>query len=233
MIYVMSDIHGEYEKYRAMLDKIGFSDADTLYVLGDAIDRGENTVALLRDMAARDNVYLIKGNHEGVAAYILRWLNVEITEDNVSSHMDDKLMQAILDWHQSGGLPTLRDFKRLSAQERSDLIDYLEDTPLYEVVEAGDKTFVLVHAGLGNFARDKKLREYTFYETACMHPDWSRRYFDDESVYVVSGHVPTLSVTGKAEIYQNAGNIAIDCGACFGGRLACVCLDTLQAYYVD
>ena len=34
MIYVMSDIHGMYEKYEKMLKQIDFSEKDTLYVLG-------------------------------------------------------------------------------------------------------------------------------------------------------------------------------------------------------
>ena len=40
MIYVMSDIHGCYEKYRQMLDLIRFCEEDTLYILGDVVDRG-------------------------------------------------------------------------------------------------------------------------------------------------------------------------------------------------
>lgn len=40
MIYVMSDIHGCYEKYRAMLKAIKFAEDDALYVLGDVLDRG-------------------------------------------------------------------------------------------------------------------------------------------------------------------------------------------------
>ena len=47
MTYVMSDIHGQYDKYLAMLDKIAFSDDDTLYILGDVLDRGEEPVELL------------------------------------------------------------------------------------------------------------------------------------------------------------------------------------------
>lgn len=41
MIYVMSAIHGCYEKYRRMLDAIYFSEKDTLYILGDVRDRGK------------------------------------------------------------------------------------------------------------------------------------------------------------------------------------------------
>ena len=34
MYYVMSDIHGEYEKYLLMLEKIQLSEKDALFVLG-------------------------------------------------------------------------------------------------------------------------------------------------------------------------------------------------------
>jgi serine/threonine protein phosphatase 1 len=42
MTYVIADIHGCYEQYKALLEKINFSASDTLYVLGDVIDRGPN-----------------------------------------------------------------------------------------------------------------------------------------------------------------------------------------------
>ena len=34
MIYAMSDLHGCYEKYIKLLEKIKFSNNDTLYILG-------------------------------------------------------------------------------------------------------------------------------------------------------------------------------------------------------
>lgn len=40
VIYCMSDIHGELDKFERMLDLIHFSDEDHLYILGDVIDRG-------------------------------------------------------------------------------------------------------------------------------------------------------------------------------------------------
>ena len=48
--YVMSDIHGDYERYRKMLQLIRFKDTDTLYILGDIIDRGSNGIKILQDM---------------------------------------------------------------------------------------------------------------------------------------------------------------------------------------
>ena len=44
MIYVMSDIHGMYEKYEKMLKQIDLSEKDTLYVLGDIVDRGSGSM---------------------------------------------------------------------------------------------------------------------------------------------------------------------------------------------
>ena len=35
MTYVMSDIHGEHDRFKAMLQEIQFSDKDTLYIRGD------------------------------------------------------------------------------------------------------------------------------------------------------------------------------------------------------
>ena len=51
MIYAMSDLHGCYELYRAMLEKIRFGNDDTLYVLGDCVDRGPEGIRIVRDLA--------------------------------------------------------------------------------------------------------------------------------------------------------------------------------------
>lgn len=47
MHYVMSDLHGCYQEYREALEKINFNEQDTLYVLGDVVDRGPEPIKLL------------------------------------------------------------------------------------------------------------------------------------------------------------------------------------------
>jgi len=44
MVYAISDIHGYYDKYIRMLDKIEFNKNDMLYVIGDVIDRGDDGI---------------------------------------------------------------------------------------------------------------------------------------------------------------------------------------------
>lgn len=232
MIYVMSDIHGEYEKYRMMLEKINFTSQDELYVLGDVVDRGAEPVKILQDMAIRENVFLLKGNHEIMASFVLKRLNVEITSENAETQIDFLTMRVILEWQQNGGETTMKEFRTLSKAEKLDILDYLDDTALFEVVEVNEKAFILVHAGLGNFSSQKALSEYTVDEITNSRPDYRRKYFSNPSIYIVSGHTPTRAITGKDEIFHSQNNILIDCAASFGGRLACLCLDSMEEFYV-
>jgi len=230
--YVMADIHGEYDKFIKMLSLIEFSDEDELYIVGDVIDRGPNSVKLLRDLSLRDNVYPIVGNHELVARIVLRKLLVEITDDNAESHLDTETIGMYLEWTANGGDTTVKELRELSASERFDLLDYMDEFVLYDMVDVVNKTFVLIHGGLGNFEPGKKLSQYTPDELTFCRPDYDTKFFDDDSVYLISGHTPTLSITGEPSIYYNGNNIVIDCGAAYGGRLACLKLDDMTEFYI-
>ena len=85
----MSDLHGCYDKYLQMLEKIKFNKDDTLYVLGDSIDRGDDGIKILLDMMKRPNVVPMLGNHEYMAYSVLKKFNVEITAYNYNSHLDE------------------------------------------------------------------------------------------------------------------------------------------------
>lgn len=64
MHYVCCDIHGQYDLYMELLRQIDLQPEDTLYVLGDVIDRGPDSIGILKDMMERDNVEMFIGNHE-------------------------------------------------------------------------------------------------------------------------------------------------------------------------
>ncbi len=232
MIYAMSDLHGEYDKYRAMLEQIHFSDEDVLYILGDVVDRGEKPVEILWDMSLRSNVYPLMGNHDRMALDVLRTLTVEITEESIEQNLTLDTMQALFLWERNGAQSTIDGFRRLPMDDRMFLLDYMEDFAPYEVVTAGGRTFVLVHAGLGDFRPDKGLDEYDIFDLAFIRFNYEKEYFGG-STYIVTGHTPTITITGKPEIYHSHNNICIDCGAVFpGGRLACLCLDTMEEFYI-
>ena len=60
--YVISDIHGEYDKFITLLEKIDLKDMDTLYILGDVVDRGPNPVKTLLKLMEMPNVVLFHKN---------------------------------------------------------------------------------------------------------------------------------------------------------------------------
>ena len=42
--YVISDLHGQFVLLQLLLEKIEFSANDELYILGDIMDRGPNSI---------------------------------------------------------------------------------------------------------------------------------------------------------------------------------------------
>ena len=71
--YVMSDIHGEYNMYIKMLEKINFTEKDRLFIIGDVIDRGLNSIDVIEHIRKHKNIYLLKGNHEAMMVDALKY----------------------------------------------------------------------------------------------------------------------------------------------------------------
>lgn len=179
------------------------------------------------------NAVLIAGNHEVMALKCLDFLRQEITEKSVAQ-IDDEMIGDLLTWQYNGAQTTMSEFDTLDPELQEDVIDYLQDAVLYAEVEAGGRKYILVHAGLGNFSPKKQLSEYTIDELVWERPNYNRRYFRD--CYVITGHTPTqyIGINPKpGYIFRHRNHIAIDCGACQkDGRLAAICLDTDEEFYV-
>lgn len=158
MIYVMGDIHGCKKAYLEAIEKIKLSQYDTLYVLGDVVDKGNEGIEILQDMMMRANVVPLIGNHDYMALTMLRKLNVPITEENVETYLSVEDMTDFLNWQRDGGKGTFEAFRRLNAEEKKDVLEYLEEFSLYEEVEADGREYVLVHSSLEPF--DPYIKEY-------------------------------------------------------------------------
>lgn len=99
--YVISDIHGEYELFIKLLEKIRFTSADTLYVLGDVIDRGPHPIKALLKLMEMPNAVCLVGNHEVMALKCLKFLRQEITESSIEK-IDEKLLDNLATWQYNG-----------------------------------------------------------------------------------------------------------------------------------
>lgn len=192
--YVMSDIHGMYNKFMLMLEKLQFSSADRLYVLGDLVQRGPDSVNVVREIMHRENVEAIMGNHDRMA---LDFRDPEIFADR-------------------------------------EVVEYLRKLPLYKEIEIAGQKYILVHAGLGAFSKEKKLESYSEGELTWTRTDYTKPYFED--IIVITGHTPTQKIPHNpypGKIVRMNNHIAIDCGAPFKhGCLAALCLETGEEFYV-
>ena len=237
MIYAMSDIHGCYEKYRDMLETIKFAADDTLYVLGDVLDRGPDGFKILLDLAARPNAVGLLGNHELLAAVVLPSLlrTMRQGEEQPLSKTEQEQMQK---WIQNGGKPSILQLLRLSGEEMEIVCAYLRSLSAYEEVTVERRKFVLVHAGLEHFSITRPLEEYDLEDFLFCRPDLDTTYFPDKTL--VFGHTPTRLLhrqIGEPEqpdrIFRRGTMIGLDCGCVYsGGRLGCLCLDTMEEFYV-
>jgi serine/threonine protein phosphatase 1 len=231
--YVISDIHGEYQKFIALLDKIQLKDTDTLYVLGDVLDRGTHPIKTLLKLMEMPNAVCLVGNHEVMALECLEFMQKEITDETIEE-LDIKTWENILTWQNNGGKTTIDEFRRLDADMRMKVLDFINDLLVYEELTVAGKDFILVHAGLGDFSPEKDMEDYSLHELIWKGADYGMTYFPDK--YVVTGHTPTQTIEQNPNpgfIYRKNNHIAIDCGANFpDGRLAAICLDTGEEYYI-
>lgn len=233
MIYVISDLHGyPLEKFKKLLKKAEFSDDDFLYILGDVIDRnGDGGVEMLCWLIEQSNIQLLLGNHEAMLL-ACKFVFDEITDESIEALNEDKIM-LLNNYMLNGGDVTLKSLSMLgkkSPEAVRDIYDYLADAPLYEAVTAGENDFILVHGGLENFRKNKKLSEYTAEELIWCWPELEDEYFDD--IITVFGHTPTMSYgdENKEKILKTRTWIDIDVGAAYGQEPILLRLDDLMEF---
>ena len=125
MRYIVADIHGCYQQYQMLLEKIQFSEKDELNVLGDVVDRGPEPIKVLQDMMKRTNVIFILGNHDFIMYTLMKKLSVEISDENFDKHLTTELLLVYNLWLQDGGRVTAEQFSKLSYSEKMDMLDYI------------------------------------------------------------------------------------------------------------
>lgn len=64
MVYVMSDIHGNRERFENIINQIQLKPDDMLFILGDVVDRYPEGISLLREIMKMPNARMLLGNHE-------------------------------------------------------------------------------------------------------------------------------------------------------------------------
>lgn len=234
-IYVTSDLHGlPLADLKRLLNMVNFNDDDWLFILGDVIDRqNDGGIEILKWLLEQPNAQLILGNHEAMLLSC-DFVFEEITDENIGDFTQEK-MELLMNYTQNGGdvtLKTLRSLLQTVPDTLTDILDYLRDAPVYETVSVGNKDFLLVHSGLDNFSKNKKLVDYTVDELIWAWPEITDEYFDD--IITVFGHTPTMSYdhANKGKILKTKTWIDIDVGVPYGNSPVLLRLDDLKKFYL-
>ena len=146
MRYAIADIHGGSRTFAALLDKIALRHCDQLYLLGDYVDRGPDSLGVLEAICrlkdAGYDIKPIRGNHDDM---LLRTLRGD--HDWFSTHYFDEWGK--LAFHQLWGSISEAELQKLvkSADENifpPNYLNLLQSMP-YLIVE---DDYIFVHAGL-------------------------------------------------------------------------------------
>ena len=223
--YVISDIHGEANLFRDILNQICFSAEDHLYILGDVIDRGPDGIALLQEIMDTPNMTLLLGNHEYM---MLQYFAPEATETEIRR------------WNKNGNTPTRDAYLQLDPAEQMRIMEYLQNLPTYREVTIGDKIYYLVHGFPGENVHDQV---------------WHRPAMTDPNpipnTTLIIGHTPVLYMQVTKEereqrmaemirmgerptILHTPGFIDMDCGCSFEEplkTLGCLRLEDMAEFY--
>ena len=229
MNYVLSDIHGNLRAFRGIMEKIPLRPEDTLYVLGDVIDRYPDGIAILFELMDMPNAKLLRGNHEEM---MLSALTMRVDPDDLWSVRMRR--EALALWYYNGGRVTHDAADRLSGEERRRMFRYLRSLPDEYRLRTGGTDWLLVHGAPKEICpAGEDPDEYTV---------WGRPAADavmPEGVTVVFGHTPTSEYQGDnpLSIWRGERMIGIDCGSGFPedrgekGRLACLRLEDGAEFY--
>lgn len=223
--YALSDVHGEGDRFHRMLETIRFSREDTLYILGDVIDRGPDGIALLREIMESPNMVMLLGNHE----YMMeRYFRPEATE------------MEIFRWNRNGNAPTLASFLKLTPVEQERILSFLRTMQTHLRLDLDGQRFYLVHGFPGDNVHDEV---------------WGRPAIGDPNPIpgckLLIGHTPVLVLEGDEEaqlrhgealmrqgdhlrILHCPGFVDLDCGCGHGipyRALACLRLEDWAEFY--
>ncbi len=231
MVYAISSLYGDWERYTEILKKINLKDDDILFVVGDIVDGGSKGIEILMDMMMRGNVFPILGEHDLICYEILSSIEKE-TRTDFSAPLSKALADRSQEWLNRGGEGTMEGYSKLSDDDKIALLEYMEEFSIFEEVECGGEKFILCHNLPENFESGDNLDDYSAEEILSGNIDYNTNYFPGK--ILISGHDITIEIDREThgKIFRNENHIAINCGGYMGGMTAAYCLDTDEEIYV-
>ena len=183
MRIAIGDIHGCQRALQTMLDVVRPSTDDLVVTLGDYVDRGPDSKAVidtLLELQKSHNLVHLMGNHE-----------IQMIRAMEASHHRDRFLSGLC-----GGMDTLNSYGGNFDDIPEDHWVFIKSAGLYHELE----DCILVHAGLeANLPIDEQDRETYYYQR--FH--CQKAHISGKTIvcgHSIQGDLPTNSATPSASI---------------------------------
>ena len=184
-ILAFGDIHGEWEKLRSVWQQVQPDlECDEIIFLGDYIDRGPDTpsvLAFLMPLAVRDNVHLLRGNHEQMMLDAYRACREDAVDDNG---------QDMIIWKENGGDSTQMQILE-AGMALSDVLAFVQERPYFYTEEIDGAPYFFCHAGIDPL---RPIEAQDPDDLLWIRDDYIWGY--DGETTIVTGHTPTCFLGG-------------------------------------
>ncbi len=232
MIYVLSDIHGNLHRFDSVMKQINLQPDDTLYILGDVVDRNPDGIKILRRIIKMPNAKMLIGNHEYMMLMAVGHCKNAAEEKENTNWKQRRL------WYNNGGRITHDRLKRITLEQRAEIFRYLRSLPVNIDVEVKGVKYKLVHGSpVENFGRAHfYYEEYENEKEFAVWERWNEMHHVPEGFMLIFGHTPTCHFQTVEPwcIWKYDDAIGIDCGCGYkDGRLGCLRLDDMMEFYSE
>lgn len=246
--YAVGDIHGCYNKWIQLKEKIEKEDSEATFILvGDIVDRGSNTVAMLdwalQNITDNGKYQMIRGNHEDMKRI---WFKIfENTGKRVEINYDFDIAMKDID-----------NEKLLEYKEFIESLPYYKEVTLKSKYNNKNLNYCIVHADMpdyfllqnGNVDKERVCSYLENFKAAKMSNSfpcsliWNRTVDNNnENVIVINGHNPTIWLDTEfyggihGRVHYSTNRVNIDCGLVYKenfSNLAAIRLEDLQEFYL-
>lgn len=231
MTYVLSDIHGNLQRFESIMDQINLQPTDTLYILGDVVDRFPDGIKILRRIMKMPNVKMLLGNHEHMMLNAIGDC-LDAKSQRYAGNRELRL------WYRNGGQVTHEYLKHIRKDLRAEVFAFVRQLPLNFDVEVNGIKYKLVHGSpVENYmtsyhysSKYSTLAEFAVWER------WNETMPVPDGYVMIFGHTPTIHFNPDEpwSIWSCDEAIGIDCGSGYAdGRLCCLRLDDMAVFYSE
>lgn len=227
--YAVSDIHGMYSLWIQI--KNCLTDQDTLFVLGDSIDKGESGWKIIKEILLDDRVIPFWGNHEKIM---------------YQAGMSDSRAMPFYWTHLNNGFPTWSDMREDS--NSFEILDLLDKKSIYQLdlINKNNDLLFLSHAGTTvkkalqeGYNKEDLLFDRTHIDIDNKEKQNIFERINSKNFYIIHGHTPVIAMGNlkKEELidpeiqFYHQNKINLDLASFYTGKIALFNLDTFEVKY--